>query len=239
MSPISAARDQIIAMAPSGFSDALGHLVEGLFYDLRGCLQPCRKAHSYKMFSQYVLTTCMPIFKLASEPSFLPLLSIRNSLLRLIRELLDNSNKRIEFSPRNLAPLLLVRECSAILASCGTYLQRSPIDLNGTGVYEKRFSSIRSCWESVHSIIAGEYVNLSLMAFYSDPTCLILPLVLNLAVSVPHDHVLNYGKLSSIFAFLQYYADAFPAHFLALSPEYWENCLSLLRQALLVCVDFI
>jgi hypothetical protein len=239
-SPMLAARDAIVgacaqqadraADAPSMAHVAM--IVEGLLFDLRGCIEATRKSHSYKVLCRFVLRECLDVLHLAARPEWAAHGHIRNALLRLVAELLENSSKRIDFSSKSTVPLQLVREMAGLMNTVALTLQQTPFNEHDADIYAQRYSSIRSCMETVVSLLTSDYVNLSVMNFYQDPACQLLPVTLDLALSIVPEHVVQFPKLWSILPCLQVFADSHPLMFLDIPQVQWASCLNVLRLAM-------
>lgn len=99
-------------------------------------------------------------------------------------------------------------------------------------------------------LLKAEYVNLSIVNFYDALALQVIPQTLDLALSIPCDHISvfsssllsfffdinvnlqQYPKLVDVLPFLATYADRFPQHFLSLDSTRISNCFMYLIQEL-------
>jgi len=127
------------------------------------------------------------------------------SLLRFMTEFSQNKANRVNFDHSSANGILLFRCTSDVVCAYGRRLLFSPVTVNASEIYKRRYKCISLALNVMNSTLGGGYVCFGVFALYNDPVLdSALDVSLQMILSIPLEDVIAYPKLSkSYFSFVE------------------------------------
>ncbi|XP_055684267.1 ran-binding protein 16 isoform X2 [Lutzomyia longipalpis] len=166
----------------------------GLSRDLRGLACVLGTKSAYMMFFEWIYPDYTPILIRALElwghdPT------VTTPILKLFAEFVHNRSQRLHFDVSSPNGVLLFREASKIICTYGSRVLSLEVHKNQE--YQMRLKGMSVCFLMLKSILCGNYVNFGIFKLYGDDTLdNVLNTTVEMILSIPHNHLLEYPKLS-------------------------------------------
>ncbi|GAB0087135.1 ran-binding protein 16 [Sergentomyia squamirostris] len=179
----------------NGFpSDEAKKALIGLSRDLRGLTCVLGTKSAYMMFFEWIYPDYTPILIRAIElwghdPT------VTTPILKLFAEFVHNRSQRLQFDVSSPNGVLLFREASKVICTYGSRVLTMEVHKNQE--YQMRLKGMSVCFLMLKSILCGNYVNFGIFKLYGDDTLdNVLNTTVEMILSIPHNHLLEYPKLS-------------------------------------------
>ncbi|XP_055712629.1 ran-binding protein 16 isoform X2 [Phlebotomus papatasi] len=166
----------------------------GLSRDLRGLACVLGTKSAYMMFFEWIYPDYTPILIRAIElwghdPT------VTTPILKLFAEFVHNRSQRLHFDVSSPNGVLLFREASKVICTYGSRVLTLEVHKNQE--YQMRLKGMSVCFLMLKSILCGNYVNFGIFKLYGDDTLdNVLNTTVEMILSIPHNHLLEYPKLS-------------------------------------------
>eukprot|EP01137_Pigoraptor_chileana_P013456 Opistho-2@66993 len=154
------------------------------------------------------------------------------SVLRLVEELVQNRNNRLNFDVSSPNAFLLFREASKVIV---TYGQRvitltPPPDL----IYQQKYKGIKLCFSILRHALAGNYVNFGVFRLYGDDALdVALRMFVEMLRVIPIDDILVYRKVALVYYPLIETLSTDHMHFIAsLEPTVFQYVMASVSEGL-------
>ncbi|XP_059618203.1 ran-binding protein 16 isoform X1 [Phlebotomus argentipes] len=175
-------------------SDEAKKALIGLSRDLRGLACVLGTKAAYMMFFEWIYPDYTPILIRAIElwghdPT------VTTPILKLFAEFVHNRSQRLHFDVSSPNGVLLFREASKVICTYGSRVLTLEVHKNQE--YQMRLKGMSVCFLMLKSILCGNYVNFGIFKLYGDDTLdNVLNTTVEMILSIPHNHLLEYPKLS-------------------------------------------
>eukprot|EP01063_Lacrimia_lanifica_P038822 TRINITY_DN8355_c0_g1_i1.p1 TRINITY_DN8355_c0_g1~~TRINITY_DN8355_c0_g1_i1.p1 ORF type:complete len:1148 (+),score=341.98 TRINITY_DN8355_c0_g1_i1:78-3446(+) len=225
MKPLAETATKLRQLSPETFQnpDARSAVI-AWFKDLRGILGACSQKKHYSVMFEWMYPYITNHGSGSSDPPLLRFLLsvyqndevVANALLRFISDLVDNKSSRIEFGSSSPNGLLLFKEASALLQTYGQprlaeltaqsphpYQAVSPRPGGGEQDAASRFKGVRICMDILCRCLEGKFCNFGVFSLYQDKALdEALEVVIKLMLTIPHDVLYSYTKLTAAYTSL-------------------------------------
>ncbi|EAA09181.6 AGAP004535-PA [Anopheles gambiae str. PEST] len=229
MMPLTKTIENIIMMNfPS--EEAKKELI-GLSRDLRGLALAFNAKMPYMMLFDWIYPDYSPILiravqMWAHDPT------VTTPVLKLFTELVYNRSQRLLFDVSSPNGILLFRETSKLICCYG----ESMLSLNvpKEQMYPMKLKGISVCFQMLKQILSGNYVNFGVFKLYGDNALdNVLNMTAKLILTIPHDDILVYPKLSlSYYTLIQCLAQDHISYLSTLEPPLFLYILESISQGL-------
>ncbi|VDD88080.1 unnamed protein product [Enterobius vermicularis] len=172
--------------------------VIGLCRDVRGIAIACHIKSVYSMLFDWLYPNVFNIM-LRSVELWVDCSAVMSAVLKLLIELCQNRQQRLQFEMSSCSAVLLFREASKIICSFGERLLALP-EVSPENAYKERYKHIASCFAALKMALSGSYVPFGVFRLYGD-TCLqdALSMFMKLFMAIPTEEFHSYQKVTQNF----------------------------------------
>lgn len=205
MEPIVNSMNQLGALDSSQLRSPAARIpIIGVFRDLRGIAQSLHNRRTFGMLFDLLEPRHMPLFSKVADLWY-DQPDVMISLLRFMHEFCHNKANRVNFDQSSPNGILLFRATSDVVCAFGRKILSSGAPPNGGDIYKMKYKGMSIALSVLNSALGGNYVCFGVFALYNDPALdNALDVSLQMALSIPLDHVIAYPKLSkSVFGFIE------------------------------------
>uniref|UniRef100_A0A158Q4K4 Exportin-7 n=1 Tax=Dracunculus medinensis TaxID=318479 RepID=A0A158Q4K4_DRAME len=201
----------------------------GLCRDIRGIGMACSSKIVFSLFINWMYPNVFSIL-LQSCEVWSHCCEVINPILKLLLELSQNRQQRLQFEMSSCFTVLLFREISKILCTYGERISMPvPSEENA---YKERYKNIATCFAIIRMGLCGSYLPFGVFHLYGD-MCLdnALNIYIKLFISIPEEDFFAYNKVSQFFfAMIDSVAADYMAYLSNLQPEIICTILDRLRR---------
>ncbi|XP_039433176.1 exportin-7 isoform X2 [Culex pipiens pallens] len=172
----------------------------GLSRDLRGLTHAFNAKNPYMMLFDWFYPDYSPLLIRAIElwahdPA------VTTPVLKLFAELVYNRSQRLQFDVSSPNGILLFRETSKLICCYGERILS--LEVPKEQIYPMKLKGYAVCFQMLKAILSGNYVNFGVFKLYGDDALdNVLNMTAKLILSIAHDDILVYPKLSQAYYIL-------------------------------------
>lgn len=172
--------------------------VIGLCRDIRGVAVACHTKTTYSLLFDWLYPNVFSIL-LRSVELWADCSEIMSPLLKVIVELCQNRQQRLQFEMSSCSAVLLFREVSKIICTYGERMLSLP-EIPQNDAYRQRYKHIGTCFSALKMTLSGSYVPFGVFRLYGD-TCLqnALAMFIKMFMAIPEQDFHSYPKVTQNF----------------------------------------
>lgn len=199
VAPLTATFQKVASMM-SGNSqivneDHLKRTLIGLCRDLRGIAFAFNSRFSYKLLFDWIYPAYTGLLLEALQLWFHDP-AITTPILKLMAELVLNRSQRLVFDITSPNAILLFREASKALCNYGRQIL-TITEISPNQAYPMKLKGVAICFNMLKATLCGNYINFGVFQLYGDRALDdALNMFIQIVVSIPHNSLLIYPKLS-------------------------------------------
>uniref|UniRef100_A0A0N5ABI6 Importin-11 n=1 Tax=Syphacia muris TaxID=451379 RepID=A0A0N5ABI6_9BILA len=221
----------VFAMSTTGVDqEQVKRAVIGLCRDIRGIAIACHMKSVYSMLFDWLYPNVFNIM-LRSVELWADCSTVMSAVLKLLVELCQNRQQRLQFEMSSCSAVLLFREASKIICSFGERLLALP-EVAPENAYKERYKHIASCFSALKMSLSGGYVPFGVFRLYGD-TCLqeALSTFMKLFMAIPSQDFHSYQKVTqSFYSLLECVAFDNIAYLSNVQPELFITILKYIQE---------
>uniref|UniRef100_F1KSW2 Exportin-7 n=1 Tax=Ascaris suum TaxID=6253 RepID=F1KSW2_ASCSU len=183
---------------PSVDQERVQRAVIGLCRDIRGVAISCHTKMVYAMLFDWLYPNVFSIMARSVE-LWTGCTDVVSPVLKLLCELCQNKQQRLQFEMSSCSAVLLFREVSKIICTYGERMLALPA-VQPENAYRERYKNISSCFATLKMALSGSYVPFGVFRLYGD-TCLqdALSMFVKMFMVIPESDFHSYAKIAQNF----------------------------------------
>lgn len=216
--------------SPTVDQDQVKRAVIGLCRDVRGIAIACHMKSVYSMLFDWLYPNMFSVM-LRSVEYWADCSAVMSAVLKLLVELCQNRQQRLQFEMSSCSAVLLFREASKIICLFGERLLALP-EVIPENAYKERYKHIASCFAALKMALSGGYVPFGVFRLYGD-TCLqdALSTFMKLFMAIPTQEFHSYQKVTqNFYSLLECVAHDNIAYLSNIQPELFITLLRYIQQ---------
>ncbi|VDK52579.1 unnamed protein product [Anisakis simplex] len=172
--------------------------VIGLCRDIRGVAISCHSKTIYSMLFDWLYPNVFSILARSVEV-WTNCTDVVSPVLKLLCELCQNRQQRLQFEMSSCSAVLLFREVSKIICTYGERMLSLPTP-QPENAYRERYKNIATCFAILKMALSGSYVPFGVFRLYGD-TCLqdALSMFVKMFMVIPSNDFQSYSKVTQHF----------------------------------------
>ncbi|VDK76048.1 unnamed protein product [Litomosoides sigmodontis] len=187
--------------APTVDQERVKHAVVGLCRDLRGISAACNTKYVFSMLFDWMYPNVFSILA-RSVDVWADCTEVVSPILKLLVELCQNRQQRLQFEMSSCSAVLLFREVSKIICTYGSRMLALP-KVVPQNAYKQRYKNIGTVFAILKMALNGSYIPFGVFRLYGD-TCLqdALSMFVKFLMYIPEDEFQSYSKIVQNFHWL-------------------------------------
>ncbi|MCP9256874.1 XPO7 [Dirofilaria immitis] len=186
--------DVFAMSAPTVDQERVKRAVIGLCRDLRGISTACHTKYIFSMLFDWMYPNVFSILA-RSVDVWADCTEVISPILKLLVELCQNRQQRLQFEMSSCSAVLLFREVSKIICTYGTRMLALP-KVIPENAYKQRYKNIGTIFAILKMALSGSYIPFGVFRLYGD-TCLqdALAMFVKLLMYIPEEEFHSYSKI--------------------------------------------
>ncbi|VDN06009.1 unnamed protein product [Thelazia callipaeda] len=174
--------------------ERLKRAVVGLCRDLRGISMACHTKYLFSLLFDWMYPRVFSILSRAVD-FWANSTEVVNPILKLLAELSQNRQQRLQFEMSSCSAVLLFQEVSKAICTYGTRMLELP-KVAPENAYRERYKNIGTVFNILKLALSGSYIPFGVFRLYGD-TCLqnALEIFIKLLMYIPEQEFHLYSKL--------------------------------------------
>ncbi|XP_062503145.1 exportin-7-like [Corticium candelabrum] len=158
---------------------------------------------------------------------------VSTPLLKLVVELVQNKQQRLQFDVSSPSGILLFREVSKIVVTYGSRILSLP-NIPSSEIYATKYKGVAITFQMLKYALSGNYVNFGVFRLYGDEALdNALNMFVKLVISIPQNDLMHYPKLcQAYFNLLEVVAQDHMNFFASVEPQIAMYLLSSINDGL-------
>ncbi|VDM45504.1 unnamed protein product [Toxocara canis] len=215
---------------PTVDQERVQRAVIGLCRDIRGVAISCHTKTVYSMLFDWLYPNVFSILARSVE-LWTGCTDVVSPVLKLLCELCQNRQQRLQFEMSSCSAVLLFREVSKIICTYGERMLALPT-VQPESAYRERYKNISSCFATLKMALSGSYVPFGVFRLYGD-TCLqdALGMFVKMFMIIPESDFHSYAKITqNFYSLLECIAQDNMCFLSNVQPEVFATILRYIQQ---------